>query len=267
MLRKPVAAGKFYFDNPKELTRSIEELAGKIPAKTIARGIILPHAGYPYSGKVAATTLAKIAAKKNVIILGNNHTGLGQPFSLYDKGGWETPLGTVEINEDISEKILNTPGPIVTDTNAHRFEHSIEVELPMLQKLWGNFKMNPIACMPASLLEYEKAAAQICEAIKSYIPDITIIASSDMTHYEPDTRARKKDSLAIDQIIKLDAAELVKVVEKENISMCGIAPVCVLINCMKILGARKAQVVLYQTSGDSTKDYSSVVGYAGIIIQ
>jgi AmmeMemoRadiSam system protein B len=267
MLRKPVAAGKFYSDNADELNKSIEKLAGKPVAKTIARGIILPHAGYLYSGKVAVTTLNKISAKKNIILLGNNHTGLGQTFSLYPNGTWATPLGNIDTNEDINEKMLSIPGPVVSDETAHRFEHSIEVELPLLQKLWGSFKFNPIACMPASLLEYEKAAAQICEAIKSYIPEIVIIASTDFTHYESDTRARKKDSLAIEQIIKLDPAALVKVVEKENITMCGLAPVCVFINCMKILNARKAQVVLYQTSGDATKDYDSVVGYAGIIVQ
>jgi len=267
MIRKSVVAGQFYPDDPKELKKIIlGMMPEKSALKTIARGIILPHAGYVYSGKVAVTTVNKVFLKKNIILLGNNHSGQGEDFALWSNGEWETPLGNVPVNSEIAAEILKNGTTILADTLAHKFEHSIEVELPILQQADGDISIIPIACQPSIPAKYEAAANQICAAIKNRT-DVMFVASTDMTHYEPDARVRKKDSLAIERILALDPEGLLNVIKKEHITMCGAAPVAVFLYCMKLLGGRKAQVALYQTSAEASNDYESVVGYAGIIVQ
>jgi len=267
MTRNALFAGQFYSADPKQLRRDIVGMLPEKPqAKIVARGIILPHAGYTYSGKVAATTVNKVFLRKNIILLGNNHTGAGNDFALWDKGEWETPLGSLKINEELCADILANGTAITADNDAHLKEHSIEVELPILQQSGGGFSIIPIACKPAMAPKYEEAAWQIYTAIKNRL-DVFFVASTDMTHYEHDAKARKKDSLAIERIVALDPEGFLNVVKKERISMCGAAPVAIFLHCMKLLGARKASIALYQTSGETGGDYNSVVGYAGIIVQ
>ncbi|MDD5194486.1 MAG: AmmeMemoRadiSam system protein B [Candidatus Omnitrophica bacterium] len=267
MVRKPVVSGKFYPQNSKDLKKLLDGFKVPESSKCSARAIILPHAGYVYSGKVAATTVSKVIPKKRIIILGNNHTGLGEGFALYPaNGSWEMPFGRVAIDEELAKMILKEADGIKEDYVAHEYEHSIEVELPVLYYYFGDFRFVAIACQEAGLLAYRKIASQIYEAIKMIKEDILLIASSDMTHYEPDATARAKDSLAIEAIVNLDEEELLKKTHSGNITMCGVAPVAILLSCVKLLGARKAHVALYQTSADASGDSSSVVGYAGIII-
>lgn len=266
MIRNPIVAGKFYPKSADELKSMIKEFVPDKTTQSYAKAMILPHAGYMYSGKVAAQTVAKILAKPRVILLGPNHTGKGQSFALWDKGSWLTPFGPIPIDEPLAKNILANPGPITADYQAHIYEHSLEVELPILQFFWQNFLITPICCQTSSLKNYQQIAQQIYQAVKSIKDEIILIASSDMTHYEPDTVARKKDRLAMESIINLDADQLIKTVKQEDISMCGIAPVAIMIECAKLLNSRKANVVLYQTSGDVTNDLDAVVGYAGIII-
>ena len=267
MIREPVVSGQFYPGTKEALIDSIESLKPeKELPKASYRGIMMPHAGYVYSGKVAVTTASMALPKKKLIILGPNHTGFGKTFAMWSKGSWQIPTAELAIDEELAGLILQNGSTIQEDTQAHKFEHSIEVELPILNYFLGNFKFIPIACQVSSLKEYQKAAEQIYEAVKAIKEDVLFVASTDMTHYEPDATARKKDRAALDKIINLDEEGLVDTIKKENISMCGFAPVAVMISCLKKLGARKAQVALYQTSGDTSGDYSSVVGYAGIVI-
>jgi len=267
MIREPVVSGQFYPERKEELEKTIEAFKQKESSKISAKAIILPHAGYIFSGKVAVITVNKVLSKHKIIILGNNHTGIGPDFSLWPKGAWKIPNGKVEIDEDLASAILSSGSIIKEDYSAHRDEHSIEVELPILKYFFGGFKIIPIACKDTDLETYQEAASQIFEAVKKTKSDVLLVASSDMTHYEPDATVRKKDRQAIDSIINLDEEGLIAKVKRENISMCGVAPVVVLLDCVKKLGARKAQVAMYQTSGDAGGNYSSVVGYAGIIIK
>lgn len=267
MIREPIVSGQFYPENKKNLLDLIEKLTPNDKKKISCKGIILPHAGYLYSGKVAITTVNKIIPKKHIIILGPNHTGQGAKFSLWRKSSWRTPLGIVDIDQDLASKILSNPGPIREDYAAHISEHSIEVDLPILSYFFGKFKFVPICCQTSSLEDYENVAKQIYEAIKNPKQEILLVASSDMTHYEDDACARRKDRLAIKPILDLNSLALSNIVEREKISMCGIAPVLILINILKKMGVKKSQVVLYQTSADTTNDPKSVVGYAGIIFQ
>ena len=266
MVREPVVSGQFYPANKQSLLATIEELAKEKPSKISAKGVILPHAGYMCSGKVAAETVSKVMARKHLVILGPNHHGTGADFALWPRGKWSTPLGMVDIDEQLAQKIIDKGDIITEDYLAHKFEHSIEVELPFLQYFFKDFKFVPIACSAASLSEYREVAEQLYEALKDIKEEVLMVASTDFTHYEPDETARTKDRRALESIIELDDEELIKRITKENITMCGFAAVAPLIHCVKKLGARKAQVALYQTSGDTVGDYSSVVGYGGIII-
>ena len=266
MIRKPVVSGQFYPANPKELKGLIESFTPHDKAKLSAKAIILPHAGYVYSGKVAVTTVSKILPKKRIIILGPNHSGQGEDFALYSQGAWEIPFGTIPIDEPCAQAILKKSNYIKEDSLGHAYEHSIEVELPILYHFLGDFQFVPIACQQAALETYQALGSEIYEAIKGFKEEILLVASSDMTHYEADQTARKKDRFAIEAIVNLSEEDLIHAVRKDNITMCGIAPVAILLSCVKLLGAKKAQVAMYQTSADASGDYTSVVGYAGIII-
>lgn len=266
MIREPVVSGQFYPQEASELKRTIEGFKPRDCAKGSAYGLILPHAGYVYSGRVAVSTVSKIIPKKRIIILGPNHTGYGEDFGMYPEGSWKIPSANLPIDSKLAQKILEAGTEITPDTLAHKFEHSIEVELPILYYFFGDFSFVPIVCNVATLATYEKVATQIFSAVKAVKEEILFIASSDMTHYEPDGAARRKDRAALTHIINLDADGLVKTVKKENISMCGIAPVAVLLLLMKKIGATKANVSLYETSADSGADANSVVGYAGVVI-
>lgn len=266
MIRKPVVSGQFYPEEASELKKAIEEFKPRDCAKLSASALILPHAGYTYSGRVAVTTVSKVLARKRIIILGPNHTGYGADFGLWPKGKWITPLSEIEIDEELSSKILGSGDEIIADELAHNFEHSIEVELPILYYFFKEFKFVPIVCQTCALSNYESAAEQIYSAIKNIKNEVMLVASSDMTHYEPDLAVRRKDRLALECIINLDAQGLLKTVKKDNISMCGIAPVAILLLVMKKIGATKANVSLYQTSADAGADKNSVVGYAGVVI-
>lgn len=267
MYREAVVKGEFYPADIKDVVRLINTFKQKEPAPVSARAIILPHAGYMYSGKVAVTTVNKVLSKKKVIILGNNHSGAGSDFGLWPEGGWEVPGGTIEVDEELALSILSCGDTIKKDYLAHKGEHSIEVELPILRYFFSEFKFVPVACKVSHIDSYRRAAAQIYDAIKKVKEDILLVASSDMTHYESDAAVRRKDRIAIDSIIEMDEEALIKNAARYNISMCGIAPVAVLLACVRKLGAQKAQVALYETSGDSSGDYDAVVGYAGIIIK
>lgn len=267
-LRKPFVCGQFYPASVKELNQLISSFADKSAQKNDCLGAILPHAGYIYSGRVATQTVSRINIKDTVVLLGPNHTGLGAVFSIMPQGAWQTPLGDLEIDSALAGLFLNKSRYLKADALAHLEEHSLEVELPILQYFRGNFKIVPIAIKTAELSSLEGLAEELAEVVRENNLEKTVmfVASSDMTHYEPQRLAEKKDALAIQAIIELDEDKLEKVVRESNISMCGFAPVAVLIKAAKLLGAKKGELVKYQTSGDTSGDFSSVVGYAGITI-
>jgi MEMO1 family protein len=268
MVRNPAVAGQFYSGSKEPLAKEVRSLI-KEPAKKIdAIGVLSPHAGYVYSGPVAGITLSSIEPKTHYIILGPNHTGLGSAFSMSASDSWKTPLGEVSINKALADMILKNCPDVKKDELAHIHEHSIEVQLPFLQVLQENFTFVPIVVSMAGLETYRKVGEAIAKSVKDLKleKDVTIIASSDMTHYESQDSAKDKDSRAIDAILKLDEKALVERVEEFEITMCGFAPAAIMITAAKKLGAKNAQLVRYQTSGDVSGDYSSVVGYAGIII-
>ncbi|MEW5757905.1 MAG: AmmeMemoRadiSam system protein B [Candidatus Omnitrophota bacterium] len=268
MLREPAVAGRFYPQSKSDLIKQITSFLPKKIQKKDVVGAILPHAGYIYSGKVAVETACIIEPKKIFIVIGPNHSGIGENFSIQTKGKWLTPLGEVAIEEYLASELLKNSLLLKEDSLAHKFEHSIEVELPILQYFNTSFKFIPIAIMSSDTEKLKEFGNELAINLEKSgrIKDIVIIASSDMTHYEKHEEASKKDKVAIDAILSLDADLLVKNLTKLNITMCGWGPAIILLSYAKKIKANKTKLIKYQTSAAASGDYNSVVGYAGIII-
>jgi len=273
--RKPAVAGYFYPGNKEELEKTIGSFENKSNIAYAAKedqeatkGVVLPHAGYMYSGAVAAQTVFASKLENILIIIGPNHTGLGELFSVMTEGSWQTPLGNIDIESKLAKDLVNDSQLLVTDDLAHLNEHSIEVLLPFL--MWVNKKCTivPIIVSKATVEVYKQIGNEIFEVLEhnQLTAKISIVASSDMTHYESADSAKEKDHYAIDSIVKLDPDELMCRVNERKISMCGVGPVTIMLAIVKRMGAHRAQLINYQTSGDVTGDFSSVVGYAGIKI-
>ena len=280
MKRSPAVAGQFYPSDPARLIRMIEwafKYVGfsGIPEPNIQgprkiRGLMVPHAGYMYSGPTAARayqTLAKDGAPETFIIIGPNHVGLGGAISIMKEGVWETPLGEVEIDSEISAMIGEQCELIEENPVAHRFEHSIEVQIPFLQAIYGNrFKIVPIVMLAQDLKTSKRLGEAISSVISATKKNVVVIASSDLTHYEPQVEANRKDSLVLNSIERLDEEDVYRKVVEFGISMCGYGPVITMIVSSKLLGGEKAVILDYRTSGDITGDYSAVVGYASVAV-
>jgi len=267
MIRNPVVAGQFYPGEPSQLKSMIEKLVDKQADKEEVIGVVLPHAGYPYSGPVAGAAISRIKFKDTFIIMGPSHSGIGKPLSIMTEGKWKTPLGEVEIDSELAGKILAVSNKLHEDSSAHEHEHSIEVQIPFLQYFKKDIKIVPIILGYASDDDYKETGVEIAKAIKELKKEAIIIASGDMTHYESQESAQRKDDKAIESILSLDENELSRLYNKLNISMCLFPPAMALISAAKEMGATHAELVKYQTSGDITGDYSAVVGYAGIMIK
>ncbi len=272
MIRKPAVAGYFYPEKREELAEMIGDFksqsAGEIPICR-AKGAVLPHAGYKYSGLVAAKTVFASEFPRTFIILSPNHTGLGEAFSIMPQGIWQTPLGQVHIDEHLGKQILQNSHYLKDDPLAHQREHGVEVLLPFLQYVDPDFQFVPIVVAHASGDVYQKIAGEITGVLDSYRGDreISVVASSDMTHFEPKESAEKKDRYAIEAMCALDSENLLKKVREYDISMCGVGPAVIMMEVLKKFGARRSQLIDYRTSGQVTGDYASVVGYAGLRVE
>jgi AmmeMemoRadiSam system protein B len=277
--RRPAVAGYFYEADPEALKARIERCflsklgPGRLPSERAEKprrikGLVVPHAGYMYSGPVAAhayLAMAEDGIPETVVIIGPNHTGLGAGVSIMVEGSWSTPLGAVPIDSELAKAIQEAGSLIAVDEEAHLNEHSIEVQLPFLLHVAKRpFKLVPI-CM---MLQAYEACLDVGEAIASAARgrDVVVIASSDFTHYESQRSAEVKDGKAIEAIERLDPRGLLEVVEAESISMCGPGPVAAMLVASTSMGATSAKLLKYATSGDVTHDYSAVVGYASIVV-
>jgi MEMO1 family protein len=267
MLREPAVAGQFYPDSASQLRAMIESFIDKNIEKEEVIGLIVPHAGYIYSGAVAGATYSHIQFKNTFIIIGPNHTGRGKPFSVMTDGNWVTPLGEVTIDSELAKKLVSGSRYLQEDTLAHQFEHAVEVQLPFLQYFKPDIKIVPIILSLGDLNVYKAIGHDIAQALRELKKDAVILVSSDMNHYESQGVSQKKDRKAIDAMLNLNEDELIKRVAADDITMCGYASAAVMLTAAKELGAGKAELIKYQTSGDVSGDYEAVVGYAGIIVK
>jgi AmmeMemoRadiSam system protein B len=277
-IRKPYVANAFYAGTKSELTEQITGCfthrfgPGQVP-KVVEHGqrkilgLVSPHAGFMYSGPVAANGFSRLAADGTpevFVILGPNHNGYGSGVSILTDGAWETPIGLTSIDAPLAKQIQKASGILDVDESSHAAEHSIEVQLPFIQFLYKDVpKFIPISMMMQDLETSREIAKSIVEQCKGR--DFVMIASSDMTHYETHENASRKDKMAIDAITRLDDATLNELGESNRVTMCGYGPITTLIAAAKMLGGIKADLLTYKTSGDITGDRSAVVGYSSII--
>lgn len=267
MVRKPVVAGQFYTANPERLKEEIKEYLTPGAVTEEVLGLISPHAGYMYSGSTAGAVYSRIKPAQTFIILCPNHTGYGKPYAVMTKGSWETPLGSIPIDFQLANQLLTSSKYLEEDHLAHLYEHSIEVHLPFLQVLFENFQIIPICVSHSKDEDYKQFGLELGKGLQNFSRKVVIIASSDMTHYESQSDAQRKDKIAIEAILKLDQDMLLEKVNTFHITMCGYIPAVIMLSAAKELGAKEAELVKYTTSGETTGDYQQVVGYAGIIVK
>jgi MEMO1 family protein len=266
MLRLPVVAGSFYPSNAAELSALIAKCVVKentiVPARV--KACLVPHAGYVYSGHVAGAVLAGIQVPKKIVMLGVRHRPPGSPAAIISSGAWRTPLGDAEIDEELASTLLGACPVLKEDALAHSREHSLEVQLPFLQVLEPLFRFVPIALGSVhfeTLVTVGEALGQVLAAGKE---NGLLLTTSDLNHYEDDATTRRKDRLAIEQLLKMDAKGLYDTCRSADISMCGLGPAVAMLIALQVLKANRAELVRYATSADRSGDPKSVVGYAGM---
>jgi len=269
-VRRPYVAGRFYPGQREPLLRELDEYLGQESqaAEKVegALGCLVPHAGYVYSGRVAGAVYRRLPPRSSYFILCPNHTGRGAPLAIMSSGSWLTPLGAVAVDAGLADQLRQHCHLVVDDSVAHAEEHSLEVQLPFLQRMVGDFSFVPIAIGASGYAALETLGRGMALTIRDWGKPVLMVASSDMNHYEPDDVTRLKDRKAIDKILALDAKGLYDVLRREDISMCGYGPAIALITAAKELGGRQGELVGYATSAEASGDRSAVVGYAGIII-
>jgi MEMO1 family protein len=264
--RKPAVAGQFYPANPSTLHRMIDSFLLKRDPVVNAKGVVVPHAGYIYSGRVAGAVFSEITSKR-FLIVGPNHTGRGVPMALYPEGEWETPFGSVPIDAELNRALLDECPDLRTDTAAHLHEHCLEVQLPFLQSLVADVRFSAICLGTSDYSDLERLGHGIARAIGNLHERPLLIASSDMTHYESAATAEKQDRLAIGRIVDVDPPGLYRVVIEKDISMCGFAPTVAVLTACRDMGASEGRLVLYTNSGETSGDFDHVVAYAGMVVE
>ena len=276
-------AGSFYPAGEAELRQAVDgsylhrlgpgrlpPLVAPGPAPEL-KACVSPHAGYAYSGPIAAHSfldVSQLEAPELVVVVGPNHYGLGSGVATYGEGEWETPLGRVTVDREASKRIVELTGFVDVDPEAHRKEHSIEVQLPFLQLLYGR----SFAFLPISLAFQEKAVARdlgrgLAELLKEAAEaDVSavLIASSDLTHYEPAPQAREKDNALLKHVERLDLDAFYTTLERRNVTACGYGAIATVMEACRLLGYEGGRVNAYATSGDVTGENEAVVGYPSV---
>lgn len=267
MIRKAAVAGAFYPSLASELRRELGVLIDPAADKVRAKAVISPHAGYIYSGPVAGAVFSSVVMPDTFVILAPSHRPIRPVFAVMEKGAWETPLGAVPVAEDLAAAVLASSQDLKVDPAAHDREHSLEVQLPFLQYLNPRISIVPITVSYlATYRQLEDLGRAVAAGIAGLGRDVLVIASTDMSHYISREEAEARDALAIRRILALDPRGLFDVVKAEGLSMCGFQPTAAALVAAKALGAEKAELVRYGTSGDRTGDDRQVVAYAGLRI-
>jgi AmmeMemoRadiSam system protein B len=267
MIRNPYVAGYFYPDSPAELKSMIAGYVDKKAPKEDVIGLLVPHAGYIYSGPVTGAAISRVKFKDTFIIIGPSHSGRGKPYSVMPEGTWKMPFGDVEVDAELARKIISVSKYLEEDNQAHQDEHAVEVQLPFLQYFKPDVKIVPIILGYTEASFLKQIGMDIARAVQELKREVIILASGDMTHYESHNSASEKDHKAVEAMLALDEEELTRRYKRLSISMCAYGPVMAVMSAVKELGAASAELVMYRTSGDTTKEYDAVVGYAGVIFK
>ncbi len=266
--RTEYASGLFYLGYKKGLERDVRKyLEEGRDKKTKARGILVPHAGYEYSGSVAGKTYGSIKSASRALIIGPNHSGFGSSIAIEESGSWKTPLGSVEIDEELAEAIIKRDASVKVSPDAHRLEHAVEVQLPFLQEITeGRLKMVPMTLKKRGRAEdLRRLGESLAEAIEDVSGETLVVVTSDLNHYEPLPIVRHMDKKYLDAVKMMDPLEPIRVAYSRDMTVCGVFAVAVGMYTLRALGARKADVIAYDTSATFSQDTSSVVGYGGVV--
>src|SRR2546425_2040049 len=275
-VRRPAVAGAFYPADPGELKELIRASylhrlgpGSEPPPEYLSKGVVpclSPHAGYVYSGPVAAHTYLHVSSLRNpelVVIVGPNHYAVGSGVATFKEGRWETPLGQVSVAAEAARKIVESTGIVNYDPSAHRMEHSLEVQLPFLQLMYGE----SLSLLPISLAFQDiETARTLGVGIANLLEgrEAVLIASSDLTHYEAAEQARSKDSHLLQMVEALDLEGFYGTLERLNVTACGYGAIASVIQACKKLGFKKGELLKYSNSGETTRDMNEVVGYASL---
>lgn len=272
MIRGPAVAGSFYYWDPQMLSEQVDGFMEEDAGKEEVLGVMAPHAGFIYSGAVAGKVYSRIKPADSYVVIGPNHTGLGAEYAIVREGVFRMPSGDVQVNSDLAENMLLNSKYLAEDGLAHQREHSIEVQLPFLKHLGRDFNFVPLCISRIRSKEVFLEVAQdignaISAAAKKTREKVVVVASTDLTHYEPQKTAREKDGAVLDAVLALDPERLFDVVESRHVSMCGVGPTAIMLYACLSMGAKRAELAGYMTSGDVSGDFSSVVGYGGVLVK
>jgi len=276
LLRKPAVAGQFYPADPKELSNQVDQCylhplgPGRSPpaprTKADLVAVVCPHAGYEYSGPVAAHSYLHVSSLSDpglIVVVAPNHYGIGSGVSTFSEGEWETPLGRMRVDKEASKELVTLAEIVTVDPGAHRLEHSLEVQLPFLQRIYGD----SVPFLPISLVFQDMDTAKSLSVALSKLLKgrrAVLVASSDFTHYEPAQAARRKDTALIQQILKTDLEGFYSTLDSLGVTACGFGAIATVMETAKSLGLSKPELLKYATSGDTTGDNVQVVGYGAL---
>jgi len=264
MLRTEAVAGQFYPAQADSLNAVLDTYFDPALPQGAALGLIVPHAGYVYSGHIAACAYAATEIPAQVVLLGPNHRGVGAAAAVYPDGAWRTPLGQVPVAAALATHLIDHCTLLEADRLAHQYEHSLEVQLPFLQHQRQDVQIAPISLGRGNLNDWLQLGRQLGLALQNWPGETLLIASTDMNHFKSAAQTLRLDRLAIDHLEALDPAGLYAVVHQQHISMCGVIPAVVLLEATNILGASSCRLLRYDHSGSVNGDSDSVVGYAAL---
>ncbi|EGB13256.1 protein of unknown function DUF52 [Pseudodesulfovibrio mercurii] len=268
MDRHPIVAGRFYDAQPDELYAMVDGFLGLAEKRQAEQTLLamVPHAGYVFSGAVCGKTLGTADLASTVLLLGPNHTGRGERFALWPDGSWLIPGGSLAVDTGLAEALLAADPAIMADTAAHMGEHSLEVVLPFLFRLNPATTIVPVCVSAPSLDSLERVGRAVGRVLADYPEPVSIVVSSDMSHYISHEDAREMDGMALEPMMTLAPARLYDTVRSRRISMCGVLPMTMGLFAAGELGAERAELVAYATSGEVSGDFEQVVGYAGVLV-
>lgn len=269
MDRQPAVAGQFYTDDPAALMAEVRGYLAQAQDKDLAHTILAmaPHAGYVFSGGIAGATLGQASLAGTVLLLGPNHTGMGKPFAVWNRGSWLYPGGALRVDEELADLLMAQEPKLEADTLAHMREHSLEVMLPFLAALNPDTKILPIAIAQPGLDTLVAVGKAMGRALRGFARPVSILVSSDMSHFVHHNTAREQDARALEPALHLDAETFYNTVRGEGISMCGVLPMTVGITAALELGAAESEITAYATSGQVNGEMRRVVGYAGMLVR
>jgi len=259
-IRICAVAGMFYPRDPNHLEQLLTRFFANVKKPSDAKGIVSPHAGYIYSGEVAAQAYASIPTdfSGTFIVIGPSHRGYLTAVSMVP---WETPLGVVDTDTEFVSAL-----DLEADEFSQADEHSLEVQIPFIKFRFPRSRIAPIMMGEQDQPSAMNLAGKIVEAKRKTGRDIRIVASSDFSHYVSEKIARENDLYAIEPLQTLDTNEFYRRIESRKVSACGYGPISVMVEACKVMGAKQASLIKYATSGDITGDKREVVGYAAIAV-